>query len=708
MKQLTQKLKNGDMNILEVPYPNCSDNQMLVRTMYSVISAGTEGRSVSDARANYIGKAKARPNEVKQVLNTVKTQGIFGTYRIVMDKLNALSYLGYCVAGEVIAIGKDVKKFKVGDIVSCGGQGAAHAEVVSVLENLCVKVPEGVDVKHASFSTIGSIVIQGIRQADNRLGENCLVIGLGLLGQFTIQILNAAGINTIGVDIDESKIDLAKSNGCNLALTRNDPGLIEKIMDFTDGFGVDSTIITAATNSNDPVNLAGSASKKKGIVVSVGRVSTDFDRDTFYNKELDLRMSCSYGPGRHDTTYEEKAIDYPFGYVRWTENRNMKAYMNLLKQNKINLDSLITHVFNFNDAINAYDMIMDKKEPYIGILLEYDHKKEIKKYFENNNISSKKSSSKTNIGFIGAGSFARSLLLPNLPKNINKVAVATSSSHNARHVADKFGFKYALPSGDDIISSNEIDTVFITTRHNSHFKFVIDALNNKKNVFVEKPLCLNEEELNQIMDVYSKSNQSLFVGYNRRFSPFIKKIIETFGKDSKKTINYRVNVGHVDSNHWTQDKDIGGGRVIGEVCHFLDLCMYLSGSKPKSIAALAMDNPLNLEDTISSIVQFENGSVATISYYTNGNKMLGKEYLEVYANGAIAIIDDFKKLRILGDKNIKTSITQDKGHRQELIEFFNSLTNNIDMPICSEDLYWSSKLSFDLIKSIREKKVINY
>ena len=234
MKQLTQKLKNGDMNILEVPYPNCSDNQMLVRTMYSVISAGTEGRSVSDARANYIGKAKARPNEVKQVLNTVKTQGIFGTYRIVMDKLNALSYLGYCVAGEVIAIGKDVKKFKVGDIVSCGGQGAAHAEVVSVLENLCVKVPEGVDLKHASFSTIGSIVIQGIRQADNRLGENCLVIGLGLLGQFTIQILNAAGINTIGVDIDESKIDLAKSNGCNLALTRNDPGLIEKIMDYTE------------------------------------------------------------------------------------------------------------------------------------------------------------------------------------------------------------------------------------------------------------------------------------------------------------------------------------------------------------------------------------------------------------------------------------------------------------------------------------------
>ena len=707
MKQLTQKLKNGNMEIKEVPYPNHSDNQILVRTMYSVISAGTEGRSVKDARANYIGKAKARPNEVKQVLNTIKTQGLLGTYRIVMDKLNSLSYLGYCCAGEVISVGKNIKKFKVGDLVACGGQGAAHAEVVSVLENLCVKIPEGVDIKHASFSTIGSIVMQGIRQADNRLGENCLVIGLGLLGQFTIQILNSAGINTIGVDLDENKIELAKNNGCSLAITRDDPSIIEKIIDFTDGYGVDSSIITAATNSNDPINLAGEACKMKGTVVSVGRVSTDFNRDIYYKKELDLKMSCSYGPGRYDSNYEEKGIDYPYGYVRWTENRNMKAYINLLKQSKLNIDSLITHVFDFSEAISAYDMIMDKKESHIGILLEYDHKKELKKYFKNNNANTSKSSL-INIGFIGAGSFAKSLLLPNLPNDVNKTAVATASSHNARDVVDKFNFQYAFSSGDEIIDHKDINTIFITTRHNTHFNFVLKSIKKGKHVFVEKPLCMNEEELDQIMDCHSTSKQHLMVGYNRRFSPQIRKIIDTFGKDSKKTINYRINVGPVDPKHWTQDKDIGGGRVIGEVCHFLDLCMFLAGSKPKSIAALCLEDPLNLEDTITSIVQFQNGSVATISYYTNGNKMLEKEYLEVYCNGSIAIMNDFKKLTILGEKKIHNTITQDKGHRQELVEFFNALKNNTQMPISSDELYWSSKMSFDLIKSIRDKKIINY
>ncbi len=706
MRQLTQKLKNGEMEILDVPYPAKSSNQILVRNMYSVISAGTEGRSVRDARANYLGKAKSRPKEVKQVLNTIKTQGVLGTYKIVMDKLNALSYLGYCCAGEVISVGSEVKGIKVGDIVACGGQGAAHAEVVSVLENLCVKIPCSVDVRHAAFTTVASIAIQGIRQADNRLGESCLVIGLGLIGQFTIQILNASGIRTIGVDLDEDKVILARQNGCGLALQRNTSGIIEQIMDYSDGYGMDSVIITAATNSNDPINLAGDVCRMKGKVISVGRVSTDFNRDPYYNKELDLRMSCSYGPGRYDTTYEEKGIDYPIGYVRWTENRNMRAYIELLRQKKINIEPLITHTFDFDDAQVAYDMIMGKSELYIGIFLKYDAKKEIKNYFEQESkISEEKG---INIGFIGAGSFARSFLLPNLPEEANKIAVATASGHSARHVVNKFKFQQALSAGDEIINQDKINTVFIATRHNTHAEYVIKSLRSGKHVFVEKPLCMSEEELVTIQDEYSKANVHLMVGYNRRFSPFIKKIIDTFGHETKKTINYRVNVGFVDPKHWTQDQAIGGGRIIGEVCHFLDLCMYLSGSTPKSISAFTLDDPLNLEDTIVSIIKFANGSVATISYFTNGSKMLEKEYLEVFCSGSTAVLNDYKKLTIYGSNKRTLKMNQNKGHKQELNEFFKAVQNGDSTPIAPIDIFWSSRMTFDLITSIREGKTINY
>ena len=706
MKQLTQKLKNGNMKVLEVPFPAQTSNQILVQTIYSVISAGTEGRSVRDARANYVGKAKSRPKEFKQVLNTMRSQGVIGTYKIVMDKLNALSYLGYCLAGEVISIGDDVKGFNVGDLVACGGQGAAHAEVVSVLENLCVKIPKSVDIRHASFATIGSIAMQGIRQADNRLGESCLVIGLGLLGQFTIQMLNAAGIRTIGVDLDEEKVKLANKNGCQLSLTRNISGLVEQIMDFSGGYGVDSVIITAAANSTDPVNLGGEVCRMKGKVVSVGRVSTDFNRDTYYNKELDLRMSCSYGPGRYDTSYEEKGVDYPIGYVRWTENRNMMAYIELLQQKMINIEPLITHTFEFEKATSAYDMIMDGSEPFIGILLKYDTQQKLSPVYENNHVLRK--AGEQNIGFVGAGNFAKSFLLPHIPKSANKVAVATATGHNARHVADKFAFELAYGNGDKVLNNADIDTVFIATRHNTHAEYVIKALNNQKHVFVEKPLCMTEDELHKIKEAYSKTNAHLMVGYNRRFSSLIEKIVDAFGHDTKKTINYRVNVGFVDPKHWTQDKEIGGGRIIGEVCHFLDLCMYLSGSTPKSISGFAMDDPLNIEDTVVSTIKFRNGTIATISYFTNGSKALEKEYLEVFCNGSVAVLNDYKKLSFYGDKKSTVKMTQDKGHKQELNEFIEAIHSGGNTPISPEEIFLSSQMTFDLIRSIREGKTINY
>jgi len=672
-----------------------------------VISAGTEGRSVRDARANYVGKAKSRPNEVKQVLSTVKTQGLIGTYKIVMDKLNSLSYLGYCCAGEVIEIGKDITKFKVGDVVACGGQGAAHAEVVSVLENLCVKIPNEVDIRHASFATIASIAIQGIRQADNRIGESCLIIGLGLLGQFTIQILNAAGIKIIGVDIDKDKVELATQNGCDLALHRDTSGLIEQIINFSDGHGVDSVIITAATSSNDPVDLAGQVCRMKAKVISVGRISTNFNRDPYYNKELELLMSCSYGPGRYDVSYEEKGVDYPIGYVRWTENRNMKAFIDLLSKKRINIESLITHTFKFTDAAQGYDLIMNNSEPYLGMLLQYESKKTLpKRHFTNADVSSEKGDIK--VGFIGAGSFARSFLLPNFPKDIDLVAVATSSGHNARHVANKFNFKHAFSSGIEVIENENVNTVFIATRHNTHAKFVLDSLKEGKNVFVEKPLCMIPDELEKIREEYNKRNQHLMVGFNRRFSPLIVKSLEILGKDTKKTINYRINLGHIDPKHWTQDKTIGGGRIIGEVCHFLDLAMFIAGAKPVKISSFAMDDPLNLEDTIVVIIKFSNGSIATISYFTNGSKMLAKEYLEIYSNGTIAVVEDYKKLSIFSGGKKVYKIKHNKGHKQELCEFFLAIEKGNKMPISFDDIYWSTKMTFDVIKSIREGKTINY
>jgi len=637
----------------------------------------------------------------------MKSQGIVSTYKIVMDKLNALSYLGYCVAGRVIKVGADVKGIKVGDFVACGGQGAAHAEIVSVLENLCVKVPDSVDIRHAAFTTIGSIALQGIRQADNRLGESCLVIGLGLLGQFTLQMLNAGGIRTVGVDIDELKVKLARENGCQLALKRNAPGLLEQVIDFSGGNGVDSVIITAATTSNDPVNLAGQVSRMKGKVVSVGRVSTDFNRDVYYSKELDLRMSCSYGPGRYDRSYEEKGIDYPIGYVRWTENRNMSAFNEMLRNKSIDIEPLISHTFDFNMAMDAYELIMGDKESFVGILLKYDLDRELKKEYKNNSNTTK-STGGNSVGFIGAGSFARSFLLPNLPKMTNKVAVATSSGFNARNVADKFGFGLAFGDAEEVIKRDDIDTLFIVTRHNTHSEYVIKGLKSRKHIFVEKPLCMNYNELEEIQVEYGKSDVHLMVGYNRRFSPLIKKIIHDFGGETKKAINYRINVGFVDPSHWTQDKEIGGGRVIGEMCHFLDLCMYLSGSPPISISAFAIDDPLNLDSTIVSTVKFKNGSVANISYFTNGSKSLSKEYLEVYCNGNTAVVDDFKILTNYSDGKKITKIAQDKGHRNELLEFLNAVKLGNATPISFEDLIFTSRMSFDVLRSIREGVTIHY
>lgn len=699
MEQLTQNLKNGDMQILEVPYPMLGKGQLLVRNHYSVISAGTEGKTVKDARLGYIGKAMARQEEVKKVIKTAKTIGILETYKLMMNKLDAPSALGYSSAGEVIGVADDVTEFKVGDLVACGGAGAVHAEVVTVPKNMAVKLPQGVPVNEAAFTTLGAIAMQGIRQADLRLGESAVVIGLGLLGQLTIQMLNASGVKTIGVDIDQRMVDLCQRISTPHAFNRNTESLETIIENITNGFGADAVIITAATSSLDPVDFAGSVCRKKGKVIIVGAVPTGFKRANYYKKELELKMSCSYGPGRYDRQYEEQGQDYPYAYVRWTENRNMQAFVDLLQAKKLNMDQFISHVFDFKEAPKAYQMILDKTEMFTGIVLKYDLTRNTTSRVDFKSVQSVASPAR--VGFLGAGSFANNVLLPALKGQCEFTGIATNRPNQARNIADKYGFSFCTGHPDELFSDAKTNTVFIATRHDSHYQYVMNAIQHQKHVFVEKPLCMNEEELEKIREAYQASNTFVMVGFNRRFAPQIQQIYQVFSKlQQPVAINYRINAGTLPADHWIHDAAVGGGRMIGEACHFVDLAAYLSGSKIVSVSAQAIKDAHALRDTVSIQLKMENGSIANISYFSNGNKNMSKEYLEVFGSGLVATLDDFKDLQIFGNAVKKQSAKQDKGHKDEVTAFVNAIKTGQKAPISFEEIYNSMLATFKIEESI--------
>lgn len=700
------------MKIFEVPFPSLNEGAVLVHTYYSVISAGTEGKTVTDARKGYIAKAKSRQKEVKQVIQAVKSQGMSATYKMVMNKLEAPAGLGYSCAGEVIAIGKNVTGFKVGDKVACGGAGAAHAEVDAIPKNLCAKVPDGVDMKEAAFATIAAIAMQGVRQADLKLGESAVVIGLGLVGQLTMQLLRAAGVLTIGIDIESAAVGLAEKAGFKNVYEREKTGLESLILKATMGLGADAVIITASTSSLDPINLAGALCRKKGRVVVVGGVPTGFDREHYYKKELELLMSCSYGPGRYDANYEEKGNDYPPGYVRWTENRNMQAYLNLLKDNKLDVAKLITHEFVLEKAPDAYAMILARKQAFCGIVIKYDieHKQAERVVLRESHAAP----TEPRIGFIGAGSFAQNILLPAVKaaKIGEMVGVATARANNARYVADKYDFAYCTGNADEIISDPKINTVFVATRHDSHFKYAKAALEAGKNVFVEKPLCLTEKELLEISSLYESritnyESQLLMLGFNRRFSPLIQKMMTLLPAELPKAINYRVNSGAVPANHWIHDPQIGGGRIIGEVCHFVDLAMFIASAPIIQVSANLMASTQNLEDTLAINLTFANGSVASISYFSNGNPQLPKERLEVFCAGITAVIDDFKSLTIFDKKISQNKLSrQDKGHGKEVELFLRAVKIGEACPISFADIYLSTLATFKIIGAFKNKTAI--
>lgn len=720
------------MHVLEVPFPLPRPGEVLVRNHYSLISAGTEGSTVKTARKGLIGKAKERPQQLKQVIDTLMSQGPVQTYRAVMKKLDAYSPLGYSCAGEVIGVARDVEEFHPGDLVACAGLTACHAEAVCVPVKLCVMLRPDTDLRQATYNTLGAIAMQGVRQADLRIGESCAVIGLGLLGQLTAVLLRASGLRVIGIDIDAAAVEMAQKHCADLALKRDEAGIEWKIDEFTNGLGCDAVIITAASNSLDPINFAGTIARKRGTVVIVGAVPTGFDREPhYYRKELQLRMSCSYGPGRYDPLYEEKGLDYPAAYVRWTENRNMKAFQDLIHLGKIDVSFLTTHVFKLEEAPKAYDLIMERSEPYAGMLIEYEA---AKRFIAPGNavrgadgasvvVCPGSSTKKTllhparhgrkhliNIGFIGAGSYAQSHLLPNIPKSsdVSLKGVMTATSTSARSVGERFGFEFCATDADEILKNEGIDTVFIASRHDSHAEYVMSALEAGKNVFVEKPLCLTRDELESIRQLYESSRRNnncpplLMVGYNRRFSPFLEETKSLLGK-TPVAVNYRVNAGTIPPESWIQDRKSGGGRVIGEVCHFIDTLTFLTGSLPISLFAASMPDAFNLNDNVQICIRYANGSSGTVSYLANGARSLSKERIEIFANGLTSVIDDFKILTIhsKGSAKKRKLLSMDKGQQKEVLAFLQCIREGRKEPIPFGELYYTSLATFSILDSIQ-------
>jgi len=706
MKQVIQNFKSGELYVDEVPLPSISEGMVLVENKFSLISAGTERGTVKVGKANLLGKAKQRPDLVAQVLQNVRKEGLKATLDKVKTKLDSLKALGYSTSGEVMASMDTRNLFQPGDRVACAGQDfASHSEMVSIPQNLVAKIPDNVSFEDASYTTLGAIALQGVRQADPKLGDNVCVIGLGLLGQITSQLLKANGCNVFGIDLSERLVHLAKEISADEAMLRNNLNLLASITDFTNGYGFDSVIITAAAPSNDPIELSAEIARKKGKVIVVGAVKMDIPRDPhFYRKELDLRLSCSYGPGRYDVNYEDNGQDYPYAYVRWTEQRNMEAFLKLISNGAVNLKPLTSHIFDITEAEKAYDIVLGKvQEPSIGILLKYPNSDKTK--LSTNIVLNTKPINKINVGFIGAGSFAQSYLIPHVKASEASLdTVVTSKGITSKNVAQKFGFNTSSSAAKDILENKSINTVFIATPHNSHAKYVIEALKNDKNVFVEKPLAMNEEELEQVETAYKESQKHLLVGFNRRFADVSKTIKASFeGQTEPVFVNIRVNAGFIPKEHWTQNPEIGGGRIIGEMCHFIDLMQYFTNSEPVKVYAECINTAnekTKADDNISIVVKFKNGSVGNLIYLANGDKSLPKELIEVFGGGIVGRIHDFRYGEI-HCKNKSTKIkSPSKGHKQEVAAFIDALSNEKASPISFNSIRLTTLTTFKIIDSL--------
>lgn len=702
-------IKKGGVELEEVPAPKCQPGHVLVQTQYSLISVGTEMTGVIASGQSLLQRVKKQPQNVAKVVQMVATQGISKTYRTVKTILDMGAATGYSLSGIVLEVGADIQDFKVGDQVACAGAGLAnHAEVVCIPRNLVIKVPQGVSLADASSVTLGSIALQGVRQADPKLGDNVAVLGLGLLGQLTVQFLKANGCRVLGVDLDQKRLDTAKKFGLDLAVKIGSTNPVEEALKMTANHGVDVTIITAATESHEPLQQAMEMTRKKGTVVIVGAIGTHLQRAPFYQKEIDLKISCSYGPGRYDPNYEEKGHDYPYGYVRWTENRNMQAYLDLIKTGKMDFATLAEKEYPFAEVSTAYESLKSATKP-LAVRLKYPAPKTKKPLFETRcqiespSQSSRKIKDKINVALVGAGNFAVGMHLPHLQK-LKKLyhlkAIVERDSLKAKQIAREFDAEYCTTSYQDVLKDDSIDLIIICTRHNQHAEQVMQAAEAGKAILVEKPLCLNQKELGKITQTLKKHKTPCMVAFNRRFSPHAKKIKALFkDRQNPMVINYRLNGGFIPSDHWVQN-EVGGGRIIGEACHMFDLFNYLTGSKAKNVIATSITPPAQSKflagDNVSTTITFEDGSIANLIYTASGSTKLPKERVEVFCEGKSCVIDDYQNLETYGCKGSFKSKTTDKGHFQELIEFAETLKAKKTPPISWEECASATEISFEV------------
>jgi predicted dehydrogenase/threonine dehydrogenase-like Zn-dependent dehydrogenase len=713
MKQLLQNVKNGKSTIEEVPVPIPLEGQALVKTEASLVSAGTERMVVEFAEKSLVGKARSRPDLVKQVVDKARREGLVNTAQAAFNRLDQPVALGYSSAGTIVALGKNMQGFKVGQRVACAGAGyAVHAEYNVVPKNLLTPLPKNVDFESAAFTTLGSIALHGFRLAEPQIGENVAIIGMGLLGLLVGQIATAAGCNVLGIDVDPDRIALASSLGLRGVVR---PEALDSSAAFTANRGFDVILICADTKSNDPVELAGAIARDRARVVATGAVGLTFPRKAYYEKEISFTNSRSYGPGRYDLNYEEQGNDYPLGYVRWTEGRNFEAVIDLMAKGQLQVKPLITHRFDISEATQAYEVITGKKkEKFLSVLLTYPAKSDWQP--ESNAVhfpllkSIKPVSLK--LGVIGAGLFANSVMLPSLQKTgaIEFVGIASSGGLHAQHSGKKFGFQYATSDDDQILNDPNINTVAILTRHDTHAELVLKALKAGKHVFVEKPLAINSAQLSAIGKQLKAGSQSLLtVGFNRRFAPMaqqLKSLVSRFPEP--KYIHYRVNAGPIPLNHWTQNPEIGGGRIVGEGCHFVDFITFLVGAVPDSVSAYALpDHGKYREDNVSMRFTFPDGSIGIVDYLANGDKSFPKERVEVFSGGQIAVLEDFASLQMVKDgkkKEVKTA--QNKGWVDEWKFFAECIREGSGPPIPYDQLIGVTRSTFAAVESIRKQETI--
>ena len=702
MQQIVQNIRSGRLSIATVPEPLARPGQVLIANTHSVISAGTEKLITDLAKKSLVGKALERPDQVRRVIEKLKNEGVMSTVQQVRDKLDSPMPLGYSSAGIVLACGAGVQEFKPGDRVASNGP---HAGVVSVPRNLVARVPDGVPLEQAALATLGSIALHGVRLAHLGLGETAFVIGLGLIGQITVALLRAQGCRVIGTDLDAHKCDLAREFGADVAT----PGLSgPDVEGLTGGLGADAVLITASTPSDGPITLAGEAVRKKGRVVAVGAVGLAVPRRPYYFKEAELVVSCSYGPGRYDAVYEERGHDYPAAYVRWTEQRNLQAIVDALACGRLDFSKLISHRFSIDEAKRAYDMISEAKERFLGIVLEYPAPlRATRAAARPQSISA---SHEIGVGCLGAGNFARAILLPALRgnKGLRLESVCSGGGLSAAHVGGRLGFSRVVGSEEDVLSDPAVHAVFVLTRHDQHGTQVRAALAAGKHVFVEKPLGITLEEIDAIEALLATSERPplLMVGFNRRFSPAAEQAKEVFAQvRAPLTVSIRFNAGAIPADHWTQDDAVGGGRIIGEACHAIDLATYLVGARVERVYAESIGLPNAISDDQCFItLRHTNGSITSIGYLAGGDKAFPKERVEVIGGGRVAVIDDFKRVTAAarGKVSTKQSLSQDKGHKGEIARFVQALQQGGRPPIPLDELLATSRASILAVRSLRE------